>query len=211
VIIGREERRFEVAASTNDLAFDLASAGCPEGTIVIAGRQTGGRGRQGRTWFSMPGASLTFSVVLRPRRKQQEWPELPWVVAGSVAETLTASGVGEVALKSPNDVMAGAGKIAGILLENRLPRTGPAVVAGIGVNINIRHEEFPADLRESATSLLEVLGGKKRDPEEVLEGVCRSLDELYDIWQREGAALVRVRLEEKGIAFRDFPDNSVRE
>lgn len=203
--IGGEQLRLERTASTNEAAFELAGDGCAEGTIVVAAEQTAGRGRQGRRWFSLPGGSLTFSVVLRPRRERQTWPELPLVTAGSVAEALRDAGVDDVALKAPNDVMARGAKIAGVLLENRIPGTGPVVVAGIGVNVNIRREEFPEEIREGATSL-EILLGDKRDSEEFLQQVCTALDGLYHLWEEEGLAPVRSRLEEKGVEFRGFSD-----
>jgi BirA family biotin operon repressor/biotin-[acetyl-CoA-carboxylase] ligase len=203
VTIGGEQLRLARTASTNEAAFELAGAGCGEGAIVVAAEQTAGRGRQGRKWFSLPGGSLTFSVVLRPCRDRQTWPELPLVTAGSVAEALRHAGVNGVALKAPNDVMVRGAKIAGVLLENRIPGTDPLVVAGIGVNVNIRKEEFPEGIREDATSL-EILLGKKKDSEEFLQQVCTALDALYHLWVEEGLAPVRSRLEEEGVAFMGF-------
>lgn len=209
-IIGRVQQRVEEVLSTSDLAFELAAAGCPEGTIVVAEHQTAGRGRQGRRWFSVKGGSLTFSVVLRPTRDRRSWPELPLVCAGAVAEVIRSQGVVEVILKAPNDVLAGGGgKIAGVLLENRVPGKSPVVVAGIGVNVNIGQGEFPRDLRDAAVSLEGILGEKK-DAEEVLGGICRSLDELYRTWQRGGIMPVRARLAETGIAFRGFEEDRMR-
>ena len=205
--IGGEQLRLEDTASTNDAAFDLAATGCADGAIVVASGQTAGRGRQGRQWFSLPGGSLTFSVVLRPRRNRQMWPELPLVTAGSVAEAVRGAGVDDVALKAPNDVMAGGAKIAGVLLENRIPGTGPVVVAGIGLNVNIGRDQFPEEMREAATSL-EILLGGRRDSEEMLAQICASLDVLYRIWEEEGLAPVRSRLEGKGILFRGFADGT---
>jgi len=207
VTIGREQLRLERTASTNEAAFELAASGCAEGAIVVATEQTAGRGRQGRQWFSVPGGSLTFSIVLRPRRNRLTWPELPLVTAGSVAEAVRDVGVDEVTLKAPNDVMARGGKIAGVLLENRIPGSGPVVVAGIGVNVNIRKEEFPREIREGATSL-EMLLGEKRDSEKFMQQVCTSLDDLYRMWKEGGLAPVRSRLEAKGVEFQGFADQA---
>jgi len=205
--IGGERLHLEETASTNEAAFELAASGCGDGAIVVAARQTAGRGRQGRQWFSLPGGSLTFSVVLRPRRKRQTWPQLPLVTAGSVAEAVRSAGIDDVALKAPNDVMVGGAKIAGVLLENRIPGTGPVVVAGIGVNVDISREEFPEELQETATSL-GILLGSGTDGEEFLERVCASLEGLYRLWEEEGLAPVRSRLEAKGIVFREFADEA---
>jgi len=204
VIIGREEHRVEEIASTNDLAFDLAAQGGPEGTVVVARNQTGGRGRHGRRWFSAPGGSLTFSVLLQPSRDRGEWHDLPWVVAGAVAEALVGLGIAEVALKSPNDVLAGGRKIAGVLLENRIPGSGPFVVAGIGLNVNIGNGEFPRELREVATSVRQHLGVEK-DPEDVLVAIYPPLDSCYGLWQKGGGAPVRERLRKNCIDFIGVP------
>jgi BirA family biotin operon repressor/biotin-[acetyl-CoA-carboxylase] ligase len=203
VIIGREERRYGETASTNDIAFDLAARGCREGTVVVARNQTGGRGKHGRRWFSVPGGSLTFSVLLEPVRDRGEWHELPWVVAGAVAEALVGLGITELALKSPNDVLAGGRKIAGVLLENRIPGSGPFVVAGIGLNVNIGDGEFPQDLRKIATSVRERLGEEK-DLEDVLAAIYPPLDRCYGLWQEGGATPVRESLKEKCIDFISF-------
>jgi BirA family biotin operon repressor/biotin-[acetyl-CoA-carboxylase] ligase len=195
------ERRVEETPSTNDLAFELAASGCPEGTVVVAQVQSAGRGRMGRRWFSVKGGSLTFSIVLRPQRDRREWPELSLVCAGGVAEAVREIGVQDVLLKSPNDVMAGGGKkIAGILLESRVTGERRLVVAGIGMNVNIRNREFPGELRATASSLHEILG-RKQETEEILSKVFRSLDQLYAAWQRGGADPVRSRLKKKGIVF----------
>ncbi|HET9051986.1 MAG TPA: biotin--[acetyl-CoA-carboxylase] ligase, partial [Candidatus Dormibacteraeota bacterium] len=121
--------------STQDLAASAARAGAPAGWCDVAEEQSAGRGRLGRRWEAPPGAALLASIVLRPRGR------LTWVpiaaglaVADAVRETCGVA----ARLKWPNDVLAGPGKLAGILAEVE-PRGAPvpAVVLGIGVNVAV--------------------------------------------------------------------------
>ncbi len=128
--------------STSQRARDLAAAGAPHGTLVTAAEQTAGRGRQGRNWVAAPGQALLMSLLLR------EWPALlPLAAAAAVAEA-----VGETAMiKWPNDVLLFDRKVAGILAEGR-PQAG-WMVLGIGLNVAVRREDLPVELRNTAATL----------------------------------------------------------
>lgn len=128
--------------STSQRARDLAAAGAPHGTLVTAAEQTAGRGRQGRNWVAAPGQALLMSLLLR------EWPALlPLAAAAAVAEA-----VGETAMiKWPNDVLLLDRKVAGILAEGR-PQAG-WMVLGIGLNVAVRREDLPVELRNTAATL----------------------------------------------------------
>jgi len=150
---GRVEYYSEVE-STNDLALSAASHGAPHGAVILADAQRAGRGRQGRTWFSPPGAGLYLSVVLR----SQAWDgalSLVTLAAGVAAATgLTAATGLAVELKWPNDVVIGRPwrKLAGILAESA--SSGPridAVIVGIGVNL--RRSAFPPEIADRATAI----------------------------------------------------------
>lgn len=143
--------------STMDIARNLAEAGAPAGTLVLAEEQTAGRGRTGRRWYSPPGAGLLMSFVLRPRAGTGA-PLAPGTlplrmglaVAGAIEETVAIP----VLIKWPNDVVGEEGrKLAGIVCEGTLSESGGFVVAGIGVNVAQREEDLPAELRGTATSL----------------------------------------------------------
>ena len=128
--------------STNDDALDLARKGAPEGTVVLAARQTKGRGRLGRTWKS-PEGGLYASYVLRPQAPLERVSALSLVVALAVADALERFGVPGVRLKWPNDLLlfddegAEMGKVAGILLEMSAQMDGVEyVIPGIGLNVN---------------------------------------------------------------------------
>ena len=151
-------------SSTNDVALRLAVAGADDGTAVLAGAQAAGRGRQGRRWFSPPGAGLYFSLVLRG-----SGPAPVTLVAGlAVAEGVRAATGLPAEIEWPNDVVVrsppsrraggGARKLAGILTEaSRLGGVADAVVVGIG--INIERARYPADVAWRASSLAAEVDG----------------------------------------------------
>lgn len=157
----------ETVDSTNDEIRRLADAGTGEGLIVLAHRQTQGRGRRGAAWFSPPGESLAFSVLIRPAEPKALWPRLALVAGLAVAEALEEF-LPLVGIKWPNDVWVGDKKIAGILVE----AGKDYAVVGIGLNVNTR--SFPGEVADIATSLALETGGTVSRPE-VLAGIIRRL------------------------------------
>jgi BirA family biotin operon repressor/biotin-[acetyl-CoA-carboxylase] ligase len=128
--------------STNTIARDLAARGAPHGTLVTAAEQTAGRGRQGRAWSAPVGAALVCSWVIR-----DSGPLLSLAAGVAVAEL-----AGERAqVKWPNDVLIDGRKLAGVLVEGR-PQEHWAVL-GIGINVALRPEQLPAELRDRAATL----------------------------------------------------------
>ncbi|HEV3139381.1 MAG TPA: biotin--[acetyl-CoA-carboxylase] ligase [Vicinamibacterales bacterium] len=146
---------FPTIGSTNDVAATMA-----EGAIVIAGAQTEGRGRRGRSWFSPLNSGLYVSIVLAPSRSAdpRRAVSLTTIAAGvALAEgTETATGL-RVRLKWPNDLYVGRRKLAGILAEAAAAGDRiDAVVLGYG--INVAEAAYPAELRDRVTSLESELG-----------------------------------------------------
>jgi BirA family transcriptional regulator, biotin operon repressor / biotin---[acetyl-CoA-carboxylase] ligase len=144
----------EVTESTNSDLLTLAEKGAPEWTVVVANQQEAGRGRLGRTWVASPGSSLLCSVLLRPQSGSTDAPLL--TLAAGAAMTLAcrqACGV-EAQCKWPNDVTVDGRKLGGVLVEAKVQdgRVLHAVV-GAGVNLKQRHEDFPPEIRETATSV----------------------------------------------------------
>jgi BirA family transcriptional regulator, biotin operon repressor / biotin---[acetyl-CoA-carboxylase] ligase len=160
-MIGRPRVHYRRTGSTNERARELAASGAPHGTLVSADEQTSGRGRQGRTWIAPRGSAVLMSLVLR-----QFGETLPLAAAVAVSEALPLPAL----VKWPNDIWIEGRKVAGILVEGR-PLEGWAVL-GVGVNVSI--SEFPAELRDVATSLR--LAGSNSSNEEVLERVLAGLD-----------------------------------
>ena len=167
--------------STNDEAARLADQGAPEGTVVWAREQLGGRGRRGRRWASPPG-NLYSTTILRPDCAAARAAELGFVAALAVGDLVPAGRA--VRLKWPNDVLVDGGKIAGILLESAISHDGNVqhVVAGIGINVAFA-PDLP-DMRYPGAAL----GGTV---EAALEGLTRGLAVRLAQWRREGFERIR--------------------
>ena len=148
MVFGHPHRHFRRTDSTNARAKGLAADGAPGGTVVTAAEQSAGRGRQGRTWFAPPRTALLYSALLRPLGTR---PLLPLAVPLAVAEACEAIAPVRCELKWPNDVWVEGRKLAGILIEGR-PEEDWAVI-GVGLNVAVPADAFPAELREAATSL----------------------------------------------------------
>jgi BirA family biotin operon repressor/biotin-[acetyl-CoA-carboxylase] ligase len=154
----------EELASTNDLAKELAEDGAANGEVVVAERQTAGRGRRGRSWASPAGKNLYLSVVLRPDLPLHRAPELTIVASVAVCEAVREAGV-DAAIKWPNDILAGGRKLAGILTEMAAdPDRVQWVVVGVGVNLNSTPADLPEELRPIATSVAAERGGEVSRP-----------------------------------------------
>lgn len=147
-------RTLPVVDSTNDELRRLAKAGVPAGTVLIADRQTAGRGRRGRNWHSASGLGLYLSVLFRV--PEQTKPFTRWTLAAAVAacEACRELGGEAVEIKWPNDLVHDRRKLGGILAELRTPAGGEAeLVIGAGINVGHRVEDLPPELADTATSL----------------------------------------------------------
>jgi BirA family biotin operon repressor/biotin-[acetyl-CoA-carboxylase] ligase len=195
-------RQVQLVAETGSTNADLlaqAAAGGAAGTVLVAEAQTAGKGRLGRSWSSAPGASLTFSVLLRPAgvpATRLGWlPLLAGVAAAAAIRTVTTV---EAQLKWPNDVLASGRKLAGILAESR----DQAVVVGMGVNVSQRQAGLP--LATATSVLLEQAaladrarqqaqpgpGGGQAGPgrEELLVAILTELARWYTAWAQPAGA-----------------------
>lgn len=136
-----------------------ASEGAPHGTVVIADKQTKGKGRLGRQWLSPPGENIYMSIVLRPELEPRDATLLTLLSAVAVARAIRNVSALPVGIKWPNDIMLQDKKLGGILLETRTdPDRIDFVVIGIGVNVNLRTKDLPSDVGGIATSMKEVTG-----------------------------------------------------
>ena len=156
--LGRRIELFDCLPSTNREAAQLAQAEVEHGTVVVADSQTAGRGRLSRTWFSPPGANLYCSIILRvmrPPERLTEWLSwLPLISALAAAEAIEQVSSIHVSVKWPNDLLISERKVGGILCESGTgSRSDPFQIIGIGINVNVDHEDWPADLLDSATSI----------------------------------------------------------
>lgn len=195
LLVGRRIEWHARIDSTNLRARDLAASGEPEGTVVLAGEQSQGRGRGSRVWHSAPGTGVYLSAILRPEAPPASVPVFGLMAALATAEALRALGGDSVVVKWPNDLIVGAGhprlarrKLAGILTEARTSSEGIRdLVIGIGINIGQAADDFPDELRAIATSLREVTG---QSPGLVAgaSAAILALDRWYRLWQKEGDA-----------------------
>ena len=164
-IFGHRIFYYPEIGSTNDRAMELAAAGEPEGALVLAERQTRGRGRRDRAWTSPARLGIYTSLLLRPNIPASRAPLFTLMAA-----VATARGLGEACgldarIKWPNDVMVAHRKIAGILGEVR--GSDPLIhgmVIGIGVNINHHANDFPPELSRCATSVRMETGSPRDRP-----------------------------------------------
>ena len=122
--------------STNNRLKVLASQGAPHGTVLIADRQTGGRGRMGRSFLSPPGVGIYMSILLRPKCAPQELMHLTCAVAAAMCHAVERAVHLRPGIKWTNDLVWGKQKLAGILTEMGLNSAGGVgwAIVGIGVN-----------------------------------------------------------------------------
>jgi BirA family biotin operon repressor/biotin-[acetyl-CoA-carboxylase] ligase len=182
-LIAREE-----VGSTNDEARALLAAGVNHGTVVWAESQTAGRGRLGRDWVSPPG-NLYCSIILRPKIDQAHMSEISFVCALAVRDAIEPALPPDVPVqfKWPNDVLAGARKVAGILVEaEKLPdEARTALIVGIGINIVSapRETDYPATCISAMTRAPRV--------SRLLTSLVAALDRRVELWTRSGFAAIR--------------------
>ena len=146
---------FDSIDSTNTEAKRLASAGAPHGTVLIAGHQTGGRGRMGRSFHSPAGLGIYLSVILRPECAPAELMHLTCAAAVAMCDAVEKAAGFRPGIKWTNDLVCGKRKLGGILTELSLNANGAVQYAVIGIGINCRHTaaDFPEELRDMAGSL----------------------------------------------------------
>ena len=183
-LFGRHLHVLPQIDSTNSALLKLAQDGAPHGTVVFADHQTAGRGRRGRAWFSRPGESLCFSLLLRGRRLHSDnahWPA--WVplasgtaVALGIADTVAVTPT----LKWPNDLLLDGRKLGGILSESVLTtQSPPFFILGIGLNVNLLQKDLPEELHDTATSLI-MATGRPVDRAWLLSHILTRLEEQLE-------------------------------
>jgi BirA family biotin operon repressor/biotin-[acetyl-CoA-carboxylase] ligase len=179
---------FDLVTSTNDIARERARSGAPHLSVVLAGQQSAGRGRQGRVWIS-PAGNLFLSVLLRPPRPFADAGLIPLAAGVAAAEALEAFGVG-ARLKWPNDLVVAEKKIGGLLAEAASAGEGvESVVLGIGLNLSLAPADAPEALRDAVTSV-KAETGRTITPEEAAAQALGRVAVWYHTLARDGAAAV---------------------
>lgn len=174
--------------STNLQACRLADDNAAEGLVVIADRQSSGKGRMGRKWESPGGVNLYASILLRPPVLPFEAPKLTFLSAVAVCRAIQYCTGLQPTVKWPNDVLLNGAKVAGLLNEMSSETDQVHyVVLGIGVNLNMRSEQFPDDLRYPATSLA-LASGVHVSRLDFTRALLRQIDSLYQVYLARGSA-----------------------
>ena len=178
----------DVTASTNATALALAADGAPAWTVVGAGHQTAGRGRHGRTWVDRPGAALLCSVVLRPSWHPDRGGLVSLAAGVAMAEAASEASGAEIRCKWPNDLLAGARKVGGILGEAAASAGGiDHVVVGVGLNLEVP-DDVPGAGGIGPVDAVALLGGFLRRLRSLLE---EDPDATVDRWRAVSATLGR--------------------
>lgn len=169
----------EVTDSTNDHCKRLAAQGAESGLVVIAGEQTGGRGRRGRSFQSLAGKGLYLSVLLRPRGELGQIQQLTAWCAVAVCRAVEGLTHLPCGIKWVNDVLLGGRKLCGILCELGIDSGGSYVVAGIGINVSQTETDFGPQLSPIATSL----GQHMEVPPRRADVAAALIGELNALWE----------------------------
>lgn len=184
---------FKETTSTNIIAEQYAKEGVPEGALVIAEKQTHGKGRRGRSWFSPAGEGVYMSIILRPPISPNEAPKLTLIASVATAETLLCLTSSRITIKWPNDVLINEKKVAGILTEisaeiDKIHH----VIVGIGVNVNTPEESFPSDIKDRATSIF-VETGEHISRVKVVQTFLERFEKRYEQFKSNGFQSVMLR------------------
>lgn len=176
---------YEETDTTNNRARELALEGAPEGTLVVAEKQTAGRGRRGKVWESPLGTGIWMSLVLRPQIMPAEASALTLLCGLATAEAIEAETGLSAGIKWPNDILINGKKAVGILTEMDCEMSEVHfVIPGIGINVNTA--SFPPEIADIATSLyLEC--GKTVSRRRLVHKVLERLEEHYETFLRTGS------------------------
>jgi BirA family biotin operon repressor/biotin-[acetyl-CoA-carboxylase] ligase len=177
--------------STNDDARSLARGGAGEGTVVLASRQTAGRGRLGRTWESPDGGAY-FSAVLKPLVSPAGVASVALAVALGIAEGLESLDC-VPSVKWPNDVFVGGGKVAGVLLEMAAESDRVDWVV-VGVGVNVRRPTVPGTGASGAANLRESTGASVPV---VVAALLDGIASTYRRWVDGGFVALRASYESR--------------
>ena len=177
----REIIRLEVTESTNTEALKAGRQGAASGTVVVADTQTGGRGRLNRSWFSLPGMGLYFSIILRPGLDPEHLPKITLAAGLALCKAVEAEYSLSPEIKWPNDLLLDGQKFGGILTETESVTGSDSshdtlVVVGIGLNLFSPEGGFPPDLEKRATAL-SAHTDRKISPEILLEAGVVAIEE----------------------------------
>lgn len=184
-VLGKSIYYYEKVDSTNTIARKLAEEGAPDGTVVLAEEQTGGRGRLARTWYSPFGQGVWFSLVLRPSFVPMEAAKMTLLAAVSLTKAFRKLGLIDCGIKWPNDILVKGRKLVGILTElNASMEQIHYIIMGIGINTGLSRKDLPKDLKKTVTSF--AMENSTLSRKEILQEVLYQLEAYYELAQQAG-------------------------
>jgi BirA family biotin operon repressor/biotin-[acetyl-CoA-carboxylase] ligase len=190
-ILGQQVHSYQTVKSTNLLAYKLAEAGSPEGTMIISEKQTAGRGRMGRDWFSPSKVGLWMSLILKPDIPPSKVAGLSVCAGLALAQTIESLFGLETKIKWPNDCLIDHKKLAGILLELSAEIDQIRfVIMGLGINVNQKRSDFPLALQDKATSIRIELS-EKVSRLEILKSFLERFEKIYLVFRKKGLGAYR--------------------
>ncbi len=189
-LLGRPCIILDEVDSTNSEAMRRASEGAEEGLIVLANRQTAGRGRLRRRWHSIAGHTLTMSVLLKPPLSPEKIPQISLLIAVALHDALS-SFASDINIKWPNDILHRGRKMVGILTEMRAGQACvQAVVVGMGINVHAPERGWPQEIAATATDL-DTASGRIVSRMEVAVCILESVEQYYLNYLNHGFDPVR--------------------
>ncbi|WP_409288927.1 biotin--[acetyl-CoA-carboxylase] ligase [Peribacillus sp. SCS-37] len=186
--------------STQKAAHALADKGAEEGTLVIANEQTAGKGRLLRSWHSARGTGIWMSLILRPNIPMQDAPQLTLLAAAAIVQAFEEAANLSPSIKWPNDILINGKKVTGILTEMQAEADRiHSVIIGIGINVNQELQDFPEEIRGTATSLA-IQAGEPISRTEVIQTFLRKFENLYELYIKEGFKPIKLLWESYAIS-----------
>ncbi|HEY6192933.1 MAG TPA: biotin--[acetyl-CoA-carboxylase] ligase [Bacteroidota bacterium] len=200
---GKQIISLDTVDSTNSFARSLLESGAGEGSVVVAGEQTAGRGRQGRVWSAEKGKNLTFSLILKPGLPAELSGLISLYASLSVAEAIGSLTGLTLECKWPNDVLMAGLKVCGILSESSIDR-GRVASAIVGIGLNVNQTLFPPELKSAATSL-QLIAGRPFELHIVLASLLERLERRYpDLLDHESGTIPREWINHSGTIGRNL-------
>lgn len=178
--VGQEIYYYDTVDSTNTRAKEFAEQGAPNGTLVVADRQTAGKGRRGRSWESPSGSGIFMTIMLRPEINPNHASMLTLVTALAVAKAVSDITEEKAQIKWPNDIVMNGKKVCGILTEMSAQFDYINHIV-IGIGINVHNEEFPEEITHMASSLL-LECGKRFHRAYIIEKVLEYFETYYEMF-----------------------------
>lgn len=190
--IGHKVVHFDSVESTQPIAHQLAVEGTPDGTVIIAEEQTGGRGRMARSWYSPKQKGIWMSLIVRPLLPLEKAPQFTLIAAIALVRAIEEVTNLDVRIKWPNDILHMGRKVTGILTEVQ----GEAdqinyLVIGIGVNVNQTRTDFPDQLRDTATSLF-IEKGELISRKKLVQSILKFFEKYYTIYLEKGFVPLKI-------------------